>query len=256
MKLKSTVDGLKAKPVNPFKQYGDAMATEYMDFEANNPELPLTKQMPCNTVLEGVEVWQYFKCGKWITDKDAMNTFASFNEYKLHSFAEPRLSYEPEEQVREEAPKTADEKFWNNLAGACNDEDDNRSPHEEYLDAIIANRKASGEFEDDCVTPKASNPELGVEEPKVKVFTYDLSAYQFFRENSGDRFDGNVYYKGTIDDVVALMENYHKQQATQQQGWVRLESVIGLLREWDAQENITVAVNINTVIDKLKTLKQ
>ncbi len=50
--------------------------------------------------------------------------------------------------------------------------------------------------------------ESNEKDKKVQVITMNLSAYQFFRNNAGDRFDGNVYYNGTIDTVVELMEQY------------------------------------------------
>ncbi len=145
MKLKSTADGLKAVKVNP-----NCPATQnidYITFERNNMPLDLTTPMPCNTVFEGVEVWQYQN-----GDSDNWyNVIGSPTKYQIEKYGY-RLAYQPfevKEQVREEA-ETADENFWNDLAGDERD-DENRSPREEYLDAVISLRKQ-----------EASNPELGV----------------------------------------------------------------------------------------------
>ena len=100
MILKSTADGLKAKPVNPYlsaEQYH-----KWMEFDYNNPTLDLTEQMPGNTVFEGVEVWQ----GEASREK----MWYVLSEFDKDHFEvvgnRTRKAYQPVEvkgQVREEA---------------------------------------------------------------------------------------------------------------------------------------------------------
>jgi len=155
MKLKSTADGLFGEQVNPYEQYirhrPYIIDPEWQEFEATKVKLPLVKQMPGNTVFEGVEVWQYqhpFDGDKWFVlpnDIQPVN-----DEYNY------RRSYQPlevKEQVREEAP----------ICKECNCAYDS----DEHL--VKCNRRdKTAPFDIKTITPKASNPELGVEAYTLK----------------------------------------------------------------------------------------
>lgn len=72
---------------------------------------------------------------------------------------------------------------------------------------------ASHRFWQDKKVSEYTTPKTVAEEqPRVQIITIDLSAYQFFRENAGNYFDGSVHYKGTIDTVVTLMDGHHASQ--------------------------------------------
>jgi len=60
MKATILTGGLQAQVENPFKQYGNAMATDYMEFEANNPPRPLVAPLP-DRVGEVIEVKPIFQ---------------------------------------------------------------------------------------------------------------------------------------------------------------------------------------------------
>ncbi len=74
----------------------------------------------------------------------------------------------------------------NNIPPELNSgEADSRTPHEEYVDAVIENRKNSGLYEDDCVTLKpttapVANRVEGVEEgePTLMERSFDYACKQ------------------------------------------------------------------------------
>lgn len=234
MKLKSTADGLKAQPINPH-EYGFYVnlvtneKTEYEDwakFDKENPELPLTKPMPGNTVFEGVEVWQarYYhpELPGW---GDWLNCTKEHAKWGKDKFTETRRCYQPlevKEQVREEA---------DNVYGM----------NELDIDKVTNNENV-------IALKKASNPELGVEE----------AAESWLEEQGGA--NGNI-----APDFIRSFIAGANWQATQQQGLVSLESVINLFENRIAElqemqlsklESEHLINEDEYMLGKLKTLKQ
>ncbi len=100
---------------------------------------------------------------------------------------------EVKEQAREEA-ETEDEKFWNNLAGECNNEDDDRTPHEEYLDAVIDLRKQD-------TTPEAKAIDESVEESATDEDKY----WNGMADKEHDAEDDNrTFHEEYLDAIISL----------------------------------------------------
>lgn len=194
MKLKSTADGLKAAPVNPYpvEDYKDGFYVAnfyYLEFANNNPELPLVKQMPGNTVFEGVEV----KMGRSLANPDWRPVPTKTDRY----FSEIQMFYEPidevKEQVREEALK----------------KDNEAELTPDVLDKI----RQMGE------NVKASNPELESVKFNAEKYLSDLKLNDLVITHPSIKAPQLVY-------VSDIMEFYAAEKLKQQQqGLVSLESV-------------------------------
>lgn len=107
-------DGWHVKKKNPFEQYGDAMATEQMEFEANNPPLPLTAwHQPGREVEIDIDnsVWQFQHRGsaEWERYKYP-NVFKTFEEFAEFAFTNwdcaTRQAFEVISDVGGEKPQT------------------------------------------------------------------------------------------------------------------------------------------------------
>lgn len=99
MKLKSTADGLFARPLSPYETW----QAQYAIWAQDNPELSLTTPMPGNTVFEGVEVKFYQYQNVWYRVNFGWQLdFINRNESPV------KIKYEAvdefQERVREEAP--------------------------------------------------------------------------------------------------------------------------------------------------------
>ena len=227
MKLQSTADGLKAVKNNPFDKVievfedGEIQSIdnpEWWKFEKSNPMLDLTAPMPGNTVFEGVEVWQYCKNGIW----------AEVNEKEGAPMYETRQAYQPlevKEQVREEAQKQEYDVIMKtyeanpdcehcdpNPCDKCKVRSDwfdfwkNTCPDVNSLQRMWLIGFAMDNEIPAPITPKASNPELGLTE-KAIISLHDT------KMPTKERL---AYLKGA---------DFGYQQATQHQGLVSLADV-------------------------------
>ena len=150
---KAIVDesGKMARRVNPYLNqftggaYNFGVAKEYWDFHKSNPPRPITiPQTPGKevVVMELFEIWEPSSGGFFTSNcKQGFKAYQDFIKY--YHDVKTRIAFEVIEAVDEPHPLDGGE--------ISNDSD---TPHEKYLDAVIANREKSGLYEDDCVTLK------------------------------------------------------------------------------------------------------
>jgi len=139
--------GENATPVNPYR----VACYEWNEWNKLNPKRPLTERQKPNISIEVHEIWQYDETSLlWKNaPPERYEKFKSFEDYK--QFADrwginTRIAYKPL-AAPVDGVENIDE--WE-----VYEDEDNRTPHEEYLDAVIDNRKGSGLYEDNCVTLK------------------------------------------------------------------------------------------------------
>ncbi len=162
-----------AAPIVP----DDLTNHEYIAFRVNHPNLPLTERQEPNTVVEVSEVWQIERLEytgpdrqvntfkemldvkmtfnrEWITlNQEQYEVFSRDDVQKLFGGWKLRQAYKPTTAPVANKVVMVEEAHWADGAEDLTEP----TEHEEYLDAVIANRKNSGLYEDDCVTLKPTD---------------------------------------------------------------------------------------------------
>lgn len=104
MPLYYTQDGKTARPVNPFEQYGDDMATAYMEFEATVQSYPLTTELKPGSGFSGEVVKRVRSRNPQTKEWEA---WAIVNDEAYSQIPNDHYYWEKQEAI---APSTAIEK--------------------------------------------------------------------------------------------------------------------------------------------------